>query len=229
VIRHERDSAERFRSEGRRLASSGMRIGIIGAGRLGSALGKRFLDGGHEVVFGDRARSGAPRVSGAGAGTNAQAAAFGDVVVLAVPFAAIETALAEAGDLRGKVLWSCVNAVKPDLSGLAVGFDTSAAEEVARRAGGARVVAAIPPFAEALMSGNLGYDAGLEPTVFLCGGDGHAKGVVQRLVMTLGVQPVDAGPLAAARLVEPAMMLLVNLAYAGAPRDLGLRLLERTV
>jgi predicted dinucleotide-binding enzyme len=51
---------------------------------------------------------------------------------------------------------------------------------------------------------------------------------VERLVADLGADPVDAGPLAAARLVEPAMMLVVGLAYAGLPRDLGLRLLERT-
>jgi predicted dinucleotide-binding enzyme len=207
-----------------------MRIGIIGAGRLGSALGRRFHDGGHEVVFGGRGgRAGPSGALGPEVGTNAEAAAFGDVVVLTVPFAAVETALAQAGDLRGKVLWSCVNAVTPNLAGLAVGFDTSAAEEVARRATGARVVAAIPPFAEALLSGNRGYDAGLEPTVFVCGDDIAAKRRLEPLLATLNVQAVDAGSLAAARLVEPAMMLLVRLAYAGTPRDLGLRLLEREV
>jgi predicted dinucleotide-binding enzyme len=122
-----------------------------------------------------------------------------------------------------------VNAVTSDLSALAVGFDTSAAEEVARRASGARVVAAIPPFAEALLNGNRGYDGGLAPTVFLCGDDLAAKNRLEPLLAALDVQPVDAGPLTAARLVEPAMMLLVKLAYAGTPRDLGLRLLERAV
>jgi 8-hydroxy-5-deazaflavin:NADPH oxidoreductase len=207
-----------------------MRVGIIGTGRLGSALGARFLADGHRVAFGDRCGRGDAAVAlGAPAGTNAEAAAFGEVVVLAVPFTAIETALAQAGDLRGKVLWSCVNAVTPALSALAVGFDTSAAEQVGRRANGARVVAAIPPFAEALLSGNRGYDGGLEPTVFLCSDDLDAKRRLEPLLGTLGVQPVDAGALKAARLVEPAMMLLVKLAYAGTPRDLGLRLLERTV
>jgi predicted dinucleotide-binding enzyme len=47
------------------------------------------------------------------------------------------------------------------------------------------------------------------------------------LVRDLGAHPVDAGPLTTARFVEPAMMLLVRIAYAGVPRDLGLRLLER--
>jgi predicted dinucleotide-binding enzyme len=161
------------------------------------------------------------------AGDPAEAAEFGQVVALAVPFEALDDTLAHARLPAGRVLWSCVNAVKPDYSGLAVGFDTSAGEEVAKRAPHARVVAAIPPFAEALANGHLAYDCGLAPSVFLCGDDARAKEVVEPLVVDLGAHPVDAGPLAAARLVEPAMMLLIGIAYAGVPRDVGLRLLER--
>jgi 8-hydroxy-5-deazaflavin:NADPH oxidoreductase len=206
-----------------------VRIGIIGAGRLGTALARRLLGSGHQVMFGGglSAQEAAAEL-GAAAGSNRAAAAFAEVVVLAVPFAAVEDALDATGPLDGVVLWSCVNALKADLSGLAVGFDSSAAEAVARRAPGARLVAAIPPFAEALANGDLIYDQGLSPSVFVCGDDEQAKALVEALVRDLGAHPVDAGPLAAARLVEPAMMLLVRLAYAGLPRDIGLRLLERT-
>jgi predicted dinucleotide-binding enzyme len=206
-----------------------MRIAIIGAGALGTAVARGLRDAGHEVVFGGgaRAHEAAARL-GVAASSNADAAGGADVVALTVPFSAIDAALAQTGPLGGAVLWSCVNALKPDLSGLAVGFDTSAAEEVARRAPGARVVSAIPPFAEALANGDLAYDGGLAPSVFMCGDDDHAKAAVERLVLDLGAHPVDAGALAVARLVEPAMMLLVRIAYAGVPRDVGLRLLERT-
>jgi predicted dinucleotide-binding enzyme len=205
-----------------------MRIGIIGAGSLGSALGERLGRAGHEIMFGggDAAGEAASRIA-ASVGSNSDAAAFGDVLVLAVPFAAIEAALDDVVT-ESRVLWSCVNALRPDLSGLAVGFDTSAAEQVAQQARGARVVAAIPPFAHAIASGTLEYDEGLAPSVFLCSDDPDAKQVVERLVRDLGAHPVDAGQLSAARLVEPAMMLLIGLAYAGTPRDVGLRLLERT-
>jgi predicted dinucleotide-binding enzyme len=164
---------------------------------------------------------------GAQVGANSQAAMFGEVLVLAVPYAALDSALDEAGCLDGRVLWSCVNALKRDLSGLAVGFDDSAAEQLARKAPRARIVSAIPPFANALSSGDLAYDEQLPPSVFVCGDDSTAKLLVSRLVADLGAQPVNAGPLSSARLVEPAMMLLVRLAYADLPRDLGLRLLER--
>jgi hypothetical protein len=205
-----------------------MRVAIIGAGTLGKALAGRLLASGHEVVFGGTTSAQeAAAALGVAYAPNSAAAASGDVVALAVPFAAIGTALEEAQPLEGVVLWSCVNAMNDDLSGLVVGFDMSAAEEVARLAPGARVVAAIPPFAESLNNGDLHYDNGLSPSTFICGDDEQAKAIVERLIFDLGAQPVDAGPLTTARLIEPAMMLLVELAYAGIPRDIGLRLLER--
>jgi 8-hydroxy-5-deazaflavin:NADPH oxidoreductase len=205
-----------------------MNVGIIGAGSLGSALGGRLAQEGHAIMFGGgaSAKDAAARLD-AQAGSNSEAVAYGDALILAVPFAAIDAALTAAGPLGGRVLWSCVNALKPDFTGLAVGFDNSAAEEVARRADGARVVAAVPPFADAIAAPGLGYDCDLAPTVFLCGDDEDAKRIVEGLIREIGAHPADAGPLEAARFVEPAMMLLVGLAYAGVPRDLGLRLLER--
>jgi predicted dinucleotide-binding enzyme len=206
-----------------------VKLGIIGAGSLGTALGERLAERGHQIMFGGgaSAQDAAVRLH-ARVGSNAETAAFGDVLILAVPFAAIDAALAEAGPLGGHVLWSCVNALKPDYTGLAVGFDNSAAEEVTRRAAGARVVAALPPFAHAIASGRLCYDRELAPTVFICGDDPGAKQTIERLVHDIGAHPIDAGALIAARLVEPAMMLAVSIAYAGVPRDVGLRLLERT-
>ena len=205
-----------------------MNLGIIGAGSLGTALGERLGQAGHAIMFGGgtSVKDAAARQS-AQVGSNADAAAFGDVVILAVPFAAIDAAIADAGALAGRVVWSCVNALRPDLTGLAVGFDNSAAEEVARRARGARVVEALPPFATAIAAPPLAYDRDLPPTAFVCGDDPGAKRAVAALVRDIGAHPVDAGPLTVARYVEPAMMLLVSLAYAGVPRDLGLRLLER--
>lgn len=206
-----------------------MKLGIIGAGSLGTALGERYARRGHTVMFGGEASAhdAAVRLR-LRMGSNSETAAFADVVILAVPFAAIDAALADAGPLRGRVLWSCVNAIRRDYTGLAIGFDNSAAEEVARRAPGARVVAAVPPFAQAIAKGSLCYERDLAPTVFICGDDRAAKRVVEELVLELGAHPVDAGALTAARLVEPAMMLAVSIAYAGVPRDVGLRLLERS-
>jgi predicted dinucleotide-binding enzyme len=205
-----------------------MKVGIIGAGSLGTALGERLTGAWHAVMFGggESAQAAAERL-GVEVGSNAETAAFADVVILAVPFSAVACAIADSSPPDGRIVWSCVNALKPDLSGLAIGFDNSAAEEVARLVPRARVVAAVPPFASALAAPSLTYERDLEPSVFVCGDDPGAKEVVESLVRDLGAQPVDVGPLTAARFAEPAMMLTVSIAYAGVPRDVGLRLLER--
>ncbi|OLB80118.1 MAG: hypothetical protein AUI14_07835 [Actinobacteria bacterium 13_2_20CM_2_71_6] len=209
-----------------------MRIAIIGAGRLGGALAARLDAAGHDVMVASRRTADSERAVASLARARPVAAAeavdSAEVVILTVRFADVPGALAPiAARLNGVVLWSCVNALTPDFSGLAIGFDDSAAETVARLVPGARVVAALPPFAEPLASGALDY-GGRAPSTFVCGDNPMAKAKVTGLLRELGVAPVDAGPLEAARLVEPAMMLLVRLAYgAAAPRDVALALLER--
>lgn len=163
---------------------------------------------------------------GARTGSPREAVAFGDVVVLAVPFGAIEDAIHAAGSLAGKILWDCTNALKPDLSGLAIGTTTSAGEKVAVLAQGAQVVKAIPPFAELLLSDDPTL-AGKPAGVFLCGDAAAAKETVAQLAAALPATVVDAGPLESARYSEPAGFLAVRLAYGlGLGSRIGLALLQ---
>lgn len=206
-----------------------MRVAIIGAGRLGAAIGSRLAEAGHDVVYagGESARRAAGSHPRATAADNATASRDADVVVLAVPFAKVGEALGECGALDGKLVWSCVNALKPDASGLTVGFDDSAAEEVRRHAPRARVVAALPPFADLIASGETDF-GGQRPTSWVCGGDAGDKATVGALLRDIGADPSDAGPLEASRLAEPAAMLIVAQTYSSQPpRTLALRLLER--
>lgn len=198
-----------------------MKIGIIGAGSLGTALARRLAAAGHEVVI-SFARSPA-RVADAArhaggstrAGTPDEAALFGEVVVLATPWAAtLDVVRDVASCLAGKIVWDTTNPLKADLGGLEIGTTTSAGEEVARVLNASRVVKAIPPFAQLLMSDETTL-GGSRPAVFVCGDEAPARSVVGALVADLGADPVDAGPLRLARYTEPAGMLLVQLAYAG--------------
>src|SRR4029077_21118040 len=122
------------------------RIGVIGAGSVGGTLGRGWARRGHEVMFGVRNTGdpkGAERLADAEkarAGSVAEAAAFGEVVVLTTPWKGTRDALQNAGDLSGKILLDCTNPLKPDLSGLDVPPGSSAAEQVAGWAPGARVV-----------------------------------------------------------------------------------------
>ncbi len=209
-----------------------MKIGIIGAGNMGSGLGKIWAQNGHRIMFSySRDISKLEKIaraigSNASVGTPTEAVQFADVVVLSVPYGAIEDALKAAESLDGKILFSIVNALLPDMSGMAVGTTTSAAEEIAKLAPSARVVEALPVFAEVLNSESRRF-GDQQATIFYTGNDEQAKSIVANLLREIDVEPIDAGSLRNSRYVEPAMMLLIQLAYTQQLGQVGFKLLRR--
>lgn len=191
-----------------------MKIAILGMGNVGSVLGRRWSEAGHEVVFGLRNPANhaaeAANMKACVAGVK-DAAANSEVVVLAVPWAAVSDALKAAGNLSGKVLLDCTNPLKPDLSGLEVGLTTSGGERVAQAAPGARVVKIF----NTTGAGNMAHSnyGGTKVTMLYAGDDNGAKQVAARLAADLGFDPVDAGPLSSARMLEPFALLWISLAY----------------
>jgi 8-hydroxy-5-deazaflavin:NADPH oxidoreductase len=209
-----------------------MNIGIIGAGNMGSSLGKFWAQNGHKLMFSySRDQAKLKKIAdsigeNATIGTPTEAVQFADVVLLSVPYTAIGDALKAAGSLDGKILFSCVNALLPDMSGLAVGTTTSAAEEIAKLAPGARVVEALPLFAEVLNSSSQQF-GDQTATIFYTGDDETAKQVVADLLRETNVEAIDAGPLKNSRFVEPAMFLLIQLAYGQQLGQVAFKLLKR--
>lgn len=201
-----------------------LKIGVLGTGRMAGNLGKLWVAQGHQVFFGSReaqkaralAESVGPNAKG---GTLAEAVAFGEVILLAVPWLAAEATLKTLGSLAGKILVDITNAVKPSEVGPQLALDyltTSAAEEVARQAPGAKVVKAFNSiYFENLARPQFGED---KASSFFCGDDAQAKAVVARLSRDIGFEPVDCGPLTNARLLEPLAILWMQLASA---RDYG--------
>jgi predicted dinucleotide-binding enzyme len=193
-----------------------MKIGVIGAGNVGTAFAKRLKPQGHELVLtysreAEKLKQ-AAEAFGVGFGAVGGLRDWADVIALAVPWDAVPDALAQAGDLSGKVLWDCTNALLPDMSGLAIGTTTSAGEQVAKLARGAKVVKGIPPMAQLLHSDDPTVN-GKPVALFVAGDDASAKEKVTELLSALPGIVTDAGDLTAARTIEPAMMLLVRLAY----------------
>ena len=206
-----------------------MRIAIIGTGNVGSALGTRWSQRGHEVVFGSRD----PRsekvqklsaATGAGASNIRDAVTDAAVVVLATPWDATEESIVAAGDLSGKILLDATNPLQN--MKLALGLTTSGAEQVASWAGNAAVVKAFNSTGAGNML-NPDY-AGQKPTMFICGDDVGAKQIVSRLTEEIGFETVDAGPLTLARYLEPLAGLWIALAYAqGLGPNIAFKLLRR--
>jgi hypothetical protein len=210
-----------------------MRIAIIGTGNLGRALGLRWTQAGHEVTFGSRdpasdkvqelVRQGGGR---ARAVPVAQAPREAEVIVLATPWSGTEGALRQLGPVPGRILIDATNPLAPNLSGLTLGHASSAAEQVAEWAPGARVVKAFNTTGAGNIE-NPHYGA-QSVTMFVCGDDPAAKAAVMGLAQDIGLEPVDTGPLTMARYLEPLAMLWVSLAYVrGMGPNFALKLLRR--
>lgn len=208
-------------------------IAIIGAGNVGSALATRWLAKGHEVVLGVREpESPKSRALVGRLGARARAASIADaardaqVLVLATPWPATKAAVEQCGDVRGKLVIDCTNPLAADLSGLTIGHTRSAAEEVASFAKGAAVFKSFNTTGANNMESQAGYPQ--KPVMFFCGDDAKRRDAVKQLVLDAGFDAVDAGPLRAARWLEPLAMLWIHLAFnGGLGRDFAFALMKR--
>ena len=181
-----------------------MKIGVIGAGRIGGNAARLFAAAGHDVLLsfsrdpdrlaeqaaglGARASSGRPR----------DAAQFGDVVMLSVPWPAIPDALEQAGSLDGKIVIDTTNQFGPGgVQPLPGGV--TAAQYNQQRMPGARLVKSFNTLTAGFQASQAGRTpAGKRVVLFLCGDDEKAKQVVTGLIEDAGFAPADLGRLAAA-------------------------------
>lgn len=189
-----------------------MNIGIIGAGKVGTALTSGCVRAGHSVVVSSRhfeEAEGLANITGARAvDTNAQAVEDADIVILAVPYSSVEEVAAELHDeLAGRIVIELSNPVAPDLDHRLTG--TSAAEELFDTVGEAKVVKAFNTVFAALQDDPV--VGGLPLDGYYCGDDEYAKERVGELLSDLGYEPVDCGPLIAARILEDMGLLLIRL------------------
>lgn len=192
-----------------------MKIAIIGKGNVGTAIGNGLSRAGHEVKHGHRDPKEPVQ----------EAARWGKVIVLAVPFENVTEAAKTIGSLAdGKILLDVTNAVGENMT-LAIGCTTSAAEELQKKLPKARVAKAFNTvFAQNQSTGKLG---GQQLTLFVASDDAKAKQTVMQLGRDIGFDPVDAGPLNSARYLEPMGMLMINLGYVlGMGSKIGYKLVK---
>lgn len=193
-----------------------MKIGIIGAGDVGGTLGMRWRQKGHEVMFGVRNRQSQSVQKliqldkNLEFGEIMETVAFGDVIVLAVPWTSIEETILKAGNLSNKILIDPTNPLTPDLKGLAMN-NSSAAEKISNLAKSAKVVKAFNMIGAKALN-NLIFDS-QRADLFICGDDSHAKQIVRELAIDIGFDVIDVGPLVNARMLEYLALLWIELAF----------------
>jgi predicted dinucleotide-binding enzyme len=189
---------------------------------MGGKLGTLFARAGHEVVFSyARSEEKLKRLAHeagthARAGTPAEAAREADALLLAVHWSRVDEVLQQAGSIAGKVLISCSLPMNADDTALIVGKSSSGAEELARKAPSARIVAAFSTVpSEVLFNVFAARHKSTRPSLVCCGDDEPAKDLTASLIRDVGFAPVDAGPLRIARYSEPFSLLIAQLAYEG--------------
>lgn len=210
-----------------------MKIAILGAGSVGSTLGRSWLTKGHEVFFGVRNPKDEKTQTllkeignNAQAGTNDKAIAFGDVILLALPWQVVEATLTNAENLSNKIIIDATNPLTPDFSALEIGFDTSGAEKVAAWAKTAKVFKTFNQTGWENMA-NPVYN-GKPSVMMVCGDDAAAKKIVMGLVTDIGFEAIDVGELKMARLIEPFGMTWIHLAMVqGLGRDWAFQIVRR--
>lgn len=204
-----------------------MKIAVIGAGNVGKALGKAWARRGHDVIYGVR-QPGDAKYQGLKTAGVAEAAHAAEAILLATPWDATEAALTSAGDLSGKLILDATNPLSlgPQGIGLAVGHTTSGGEQVGAWAKGAAVFKTLNTTGFNNMENSGGYAQ--KPVMFFAGDDSARRATVAALLADLGFEPVDAGPLSNARLLEPYAMLWIDLALRrGQGRDFAFALMRR--
>ena len=190
-----------------------MKIGLIGAGNVGSALAAAATNAGHQVTVAAAHREHASKVAAetgaTAAGTAAEAARDAEVVVLAVPAAAAAEVIGALGDtIRGKVVADATNPLNDTYSDLTT-QGTSVAEQLARQAPDAKVVKA---FNTIFASRHANPTEDGQPLDgFYAGDDEAAKATVAKLLASLGYRPIDAGSLRMARSLEELALLNIAL------------------
>ncbi len=185
-----------------------MKIAIIGAGNVGKTLGAALRAKGHTVLYGSRDPG---KTTERNVRTVADALAGAEAVILATPWTATEALVCEHADaLAGKIVIDATNPIHPNLTRLALGFDTSGAELLQSQARKAKFYKAFNSTGVSVMAKP--HFAGGDAVMFVAGPGGPDKKTVLRIVADVGFEAIDAGELKAARLLEPLAMLWIQLA-----------------
>ena len=182
-----------------------MRIGIIGAGHIGGGIARQFAGAGHEVMVSfSRDRASLDKVAdeigpAASAGTPAEAVAFGEAVVISVPWNALPDALDQAGSLAGKIVIDTTNQFgSPPLPA----EGQTAAHFNAGRMTGARYTKSFNTLTSAFQAEAAGRARADRIVQWLCGDDAGAKQIVAGLIEDAGFVAVDLGGTADCAVME---------------------------
>lgn len=187
-----------------------MRIGILGSGNIGGTLGQHWTKVGHEVMFSSRNPEKLKLMAeqvGAKAGTIQEAATFGDVILLAIPFGEIPQVAQQIGRLERKILIDATNPYPQrdgDVAQRVINDKSQTATEfVASQFPGAYTIKAFNSIYFKVLAEESFRSGDERIAVQVCGDDSQAKQTVKQLIEEIGLAPQDIGNLSSGDLFEP--------------------------
>jgi len=207
-----------------------MKIAIIGAGKVGTTLGEQWKGLGYDIYYGVRNPSDLKYNdlrTYAVVSFILKAVETANIVVLAVHWNSAKEVVETIQDaLADKILIDCTNPVAPDLSGVAIGHTTSAAEQIQAWAPGCVVVKAFNQIGFNIMADPV-LD-GRKSILFIASDSEPACQTVEKLATDIGFEVVIMKSLRDARLLEPFAMLWISMAYKlGYGREFAFSLIKR--
>jgi NADPH-dependent F420 reductase len=203
-------------------------VAVIGTGNVGSALARTLSSAGHAIILTSTTQSEAEALAketgGQSVGSNVEAIRAAEVVILAVPYDAAASIVDEAGEaLDTKILVDVTNRFGDEEPG-AVVDGSSNAEQIASMAPDARVVKAFNTVLASRQADPQVNDMPVDN--FVASADADAKAMVIELIRSIGMRPIDAGPLSSARILEAMGALNIYLNMQGGSWQNAWKLIE---
>lgn len=195
-----------------------MKLAIVGAGRVGGGLGKVLGAAGHEIVYGVRDPHGEQAVGDARMTTVFEAARTADVILLAIPYKAIESVVAEMGDLDRKIVIDCTNNMDfTEDGGLALSLNGqhSVGMEVRALIKGALVYKSFNQIGDEILGAAADIEDGPPLMLFAGPDEEEQKAVVRSIISDADFDPLYMGPMEQAYLLEALGVLWSQLAASG--------------
>ncbi|MBE9104206.1 NAD(P)-binding domain-containing protein [Nostoc cf. edaphicum LEGE 07299] len=187
-----------------------MKIGIIGSGNIGGTLGQHWAKAGHEVMFSSRNPEDLKPMAkavGAKTGTVENAAVFGDVILLAIPFGKVLEVAQQIGRLDHKILIDATNPYPQRDGDVAQRViddrEQTATGYVAEQFPGAQTIKAFNSIYYKVLADQAFQSGDDRVAVQICGDDLQAKQTVKQLIEAIGFAPQDIGDLSSGTLFEP--------------------------
>lgn len=212
------------------------KIGIIGSGNVGQALGLGFAKSGHEVKIGSRDPSKlsewlSKAGSNASVGTNNEAAAFGEIIVFCPAWSGAANALELSGKdhFNGKIVIDTTNPLKFEegkAPSLSIGYPDSAGSTLQKWIPNAKVVKAWNSIPGHIMANPKLLTEGA-PDLFICGNDALAKKTVEALAKEWGWEVVDMGDISQAAYLESLAMVVISFGITRNNWNIGPKLFKK--